>query len=198
VAGNTVFADLPGVWRLWALDQYLPLSFAHRGRRLVFDRGIVLLAVVSGLLLVIFRGITDRLIPLFAVGAFLAFTLSQLGMVLHWQRHPRQPGARRSQLINAVGAAATGTTLVIIVLAKFRAGAWISLLLICALVSGFLLFRRRAAQLAAVRAIDGPLHLPPPPVIVVPIRRLDEVSRASLELAVRLSSDVRAVQVRTE
>jgi amino acid transporter len=199
LSANTSFADLPRVWRLLALDQYVPLAFAHRGRRLVFGRGIVLLAIVSSVLLVIFRGITDNLIPLFAVGAFLAFTLSQLGMVAHWRRRPAgETGRRRSQLVNGVGAAATGTTLVILAAAKLRSGAWITLLLIPLLVSAFLLFRRRLNRIEAVTATEEPLDVrPQPPIVVVLIRRLDRIARAGLALAASMSNDVRAVHVRT-
>jgi len=110
LSANTSFADFPRVLRLLALDEYLPPGFAHRGRRLVYSRGIVALAAIAAALLIAFGGITDRLIPLFAVGAFLAFTMSQLGMVMHWRR-TGGPGARRSLFMNAAGALATSVTL---------------------------------------------------------------------------------------
>jgi amino acid transporter len=95
LSANTAFADFPRLCRAMAEDNYLPSGFATRGRRLVFSQGIWVLAVLSALLLILFRGVTDRLIPLYAVGAFLAFTLSQAGMVMHWRRTggPREPGA---------------------------------------------------------------------------------------------------------
>ncbi len=114
LSANTSFADFPRVCRVLAEDEYLPAEFAHRGSRLVYSAGIVLLSVLAGGLLVAFGGITDRLIPLFAVGAFLAFTLSQLGMVAHWRRLGG-PHARRSLALNTLGALATGVTLVIVV-----------------------------------------------------------------------------------
>ena len=86
LSANTAFADFPRLCRVIALDRYLPLAFSLRGRRLVYSEGIYVLAALAGALLVIFGGVTDRLIPLFAVGAFLAFTLSQAGMVFHWRR----------------------------------------------------------------------------------------------------------------
>ncbi len=86
LSANTSFADFPRLGRVLALDRYLPLQFAHPGRRLVYTTGIVLLSIMAGTLLLIFGGVTDRLIPLFAVGALLAFTLSQWGMVAHWRR----------------------------------------------------------------------------------------------------------------
>ena len=106
LSANTSFADFPRVCRLLALDEYLPPGFAHRGRRLVYSRGIVTLALLAAALLIAFRGITDRLIPLFAVGAFLAFTLSQTGMVRRWRRL-KPPGWKRNAILNGVGAVAT-------------------------------------------------------------------------------------------
>ena len=88
LSANTSFAGFPRLCRLLALDGFLPAGFAHRGARLVYSQGIVLLAAVAAVLLVVFEGLTDRLIPLFAVGAFLAFTMSQLAMVAHWWRQP--------------------------------------------------------------------------------------------------------------
>jgi amino acid transporter len=103
LSANTGFADFPRLCRVIAQDGFLPNAFAHRGRRLVYSHGILVLAFLSGVLLVDFRGITDSLIPLFAVGAFLAFTLSQAGMVAHW-RKVGGPGSGRSMAINAAGA----------------------------------------------------------------------------------------------
>ena len=111
LSANTSFVDFPRLCRLIAQDRFLPKAFAVVGRRLVFSVGILFLTVTSGLLLVVFRGITDRLIPLFAVGAFLAFTLSQAGMVMHWWRR-RAGGEGRSVhrhlLVNATGAVTRG------------------------------------------------------------------------------------------
>src|SRR6185503_1626195 len=127
LSANTSFVDFPRLCRLIAEDDFLPRPFAIVGRRLVFSVGIWFLASAAGLLLIAFGGITDKLIPLFAVGAFLAFTLSQAGMVFHWRRL----GGRRSRVkltINGVGAVATGAALAIILAAKFVEGAWITIL----------------------------------------------------------------------
>src|SRR5216684_5251875 len=129
LSANTSFADFPRLCRMIARDDYLPHSLATRGRRLVFSQGIWALAILAGLLLILFGGITDRLIPLFAVGAFLAFTLSQAGMVVHWQR-TGGPGTGPARLINGLGAGATGIALAVVLVAKFREGAWITVLLI--------------------------------------------------------------------
>jgi hypothetical protein len=137
-SANTSFADFPRLCRILAVDLFLPGSFAVRGRRLVFSQGILLLAVLSGVLLIAFGGITDRLIPLFAIGAFLAFTLSQAGMVQHWRR-VRDHRPVYALLINAVGATATGITLVVVAVSKFAEGAWVSVAVVPLLV---LLFTR--------------------------------------------------------
>src|SRR5580658_1741568 len=133
LSANTAFADLPRLCRIIALDGYLPRSLANRGRRLVHSQGIYALAIVTGLLLTVFGGVTDRLIPLYAVGAFLAFTLSQLGMVFHWRR-VRGPHSGRYMFINGLGAFVTGLTVLVVLVAKFVDGAWITVLLIPALL----------------------------------------------------------------
>jgi len=122
LSANTSFADFPRLCRVIALDRFLPDTFAIRGRRLIFSYGVIVLSLLSGVLLVGFGGVTDRLIPLFAIGAFLAFTLSQAGMVQHWRRLGG-PQARHSLWINALGAVATGVTLVVVVVSKFVEGA---------------------------------------------------------------------------
>lgn len=137
---------------------YLPRSFGTRGRRLVFSIGIVVLALIAGLLLTVFGGVTDRLIPLFAIGAFLAFTLSQAGMVAHWRR-VGGPHARHSMIVNGIGAAATGVTLVVILCAKFLEGAWITMLLMPLLLGTMFYIRRHYDAVA--RAVEAPLEFDP-------------------------------------
>jgi hypothetical protein len=110
----------------------LPTAFANRGRRLVYAEGIVVLTVFTAALLMGFGGITDRLIPPFAVGAFLAFTMSQAGMVAHWMRKGGK-GARQSMALNLTGASGTGLTILVVIVAKFSEGAWITLIAIPAL-----------------------------------------------------------------
>ncbi len=199
LSANTSFADFPRVLRLLALDEYLPPGFAHRGRRLVYSRGIVALAAIAAALLIAFGGITDRLIPLFAVGAFLAFTMSQLGMVMHWRR-TGGPGARRSLFMNAAGALATSVTLVVIVVSKFSEGAWLTVIVIPLLVLGFQSIRRYYDRLWGELGDPSPLDLSrlARPIVVVPLLRLDRVAQKGLRLALSLTDDVRAVQVLTE
>jgi amino acid transporter len=203
LSANTSFADFPRLWRLLSLDQYLPLGFAHLGRRLVYSLGIVVLAVFAGALLIVFGGITDALIPLFAVGALLAFTASQWGMVGHWRR-VGGPRAGHSLAINGIGAIATSATVLVVSVAKFAEGAWIAVVAIPTLYLVFIGIRRRS--IAIGREIGegesdwGPLvlHRPTPPVVIVPITKLDWVARKALSFAVTISPDVQAVLVKTD
>ena len=117
LSANTSFADFPRLCRMVARDDYLPHSLTLRGRRLVYSQGILALTILAGLLLILFRGVTDRLIPLFAVGAFTAFTLSQAGMVGHWRRTAKGAKAAQGMLVNGIGALATAITLMVIVVA---------------------------------------------------------------------------------
>ena len=209
LSANTSFAGFPRLCRVLALDEYLPAEFAHPGRRLVYSVGILALAGLTAVLLVLFGGITDRLIPLFAVGAFLAFTMSQAGMVWHWRRLRRQaqrggaqapPHAVRAMLVNATGAIATGITLVVVILSKFTEGAWITVLLIGGLLLLFLRIRSKAERIDRETDVDGPMQLeaPPPPIIVVPIKRLNRVARKALRLALAMSGEVQVVQIFAE
>lgn len=196
LSANTGFADFPRLCRVVAQDGYLPNGFAHRGRRLVFSQGIVLLAVLSGGLLVAFRGITDNLIPLFAVGAFLAFTLSQAGMVEHWRRLGG-PGARRAMLINGLGAVCTGVTLVVVLVSKFAEGAWVMLLLVPGLLGLFLAvhahYHRVGREVAGAEPLDATGL--GPPLVLLPIRGWSRITRKALRVALKLSPDVYALHI---
>lgn len=197
LSANTSFAGFPRLCRLLALDSHLPEAFAHSGRRLVYGAGIVLLATLAGALLLAFHGVTDRLIPLFAVGAFLAFTLSQSGMVVHWRRRLHEPGARVSLLVNLAGAVLTGATLLVILVSKFTEGAWLSALCVAALVTLFLRTRARYDLAVGAVATHEPLDLEEiaPPLVVVPIRHLHNVTRKALRLGCAMSPEVYAVEV---
>ena len=199
LSANTSFAGFPRVCRALALDEYLPAQFAHRGPRLVYTSGVLLLSILAAALLIVFGGITDRLIPLFAVGAFLAFTLSQLGMVAHWRR-VGGPHAAHSMILNGVGAVTTAATLVIISVSKFLEGAWIIILLIPLLVLTFRRFRRYHERMLEEVADDGLLAVnsPPAPLVVIPLQRLDRVARKALRLALTWSTEVLAVQILAE
>jgi len=196
LSANTSFADFPRLARLLANDHYLPQSFSLRGRRLVYTMGILFLAAVAGLLLIVFRGITDALIPLFAVGAFLAFTMSQAGMVVHWHRDGGKH-ATTSLMINGVGAIATGTAVIIMLIAKFADGAWITILIIPSLLLLFKIIKHYyddvGRQIRSTHGLD--LAHVGPPIAVVPIDWWNVLNESALRFALQLTSDVVAVHV---
>jgi amino acid transporter len=196
LSANTSFADFPRLCRKIAEDSFLPHAFANLGRRLVYSVGIMILALLSGLLLIAFGGITDRLIPLFAVGAFGAFTLSQAGMVMHWRRVGGR-GSRISLAVNGIGAVATGIALVVIMAAKFLEGAWITMLLIPAVFFLFVRVKRHYDFVANEIRCTAPLDASrdQPPVIVVPIQGWNKIARSALHFALQLSSEVIAVHI---
>jgi amino acid transporter len=196
LSANTAFADFPRLCRLLANDGYLPRVLASRGRRLVYSHGIVALTALAGLLLAIFGGVTDRLIPLFAIGAFLAFTLSQAGMVAHWARI-RTRHAGLSQLINGVGALATSATLVVVLVAKFVEGAWLVVLLLPALVLLFVEVSRHYRRVAAEITTTAPLDTTAltPPLVIIPMHEWNRMSQRGLRFGLGLSPDVRVVQI---
>ncbi|HYM00026.1 MAG TPA: amino acid permease [Blastocatellia bacterium] len=196
LSANTSFAGFPRLSCQIAEDGFLPKMFIAIGRRLVYSTGIIILAVLSGLLLIVFGGITDRLIPLFAVGAFGAFTLSQAGMVVHWKR----TGGRGSQVrmaVNAMGAIATGVALMVILVAKFVEGAWITFLLVPFVLFIFYKVRSHYNDVAKQINVTKPLDLlnNEPPIVVVPIAELNAISEKALRFAIRLSDDVIALHV---
>jgi amino acid transporter len=196
LSANTGFADFPRLCRLLAQDGFLPRVFASRGRRLVYSSGIYVLTGLSAFLLVIFGGITDRLIPLFAVGAFLAFTLSQAGMVGHWRRSA-SAGRTPAMLVNALGALATGVTLLVVIVAKFAEGAWVMTLLIPMLLAAFLMVARHYRSVAIEIANPRPLDVTniQPPIVIIPMSQWNRMSQKGLRFALKLSRDILVVQV---
>ena len=196
LSANTAFADFPRLCRAIALNGYLPDSFSLRGRRLVYSRGIYVLAILSGALLIFFRGVTDRLIPLYAVGAFLAFTLSQAGMVAHWKKN-KGPGSGRSMLINGIGASATGVTVIVVLVAKFVEGAWVTALLIPALLLLMMRVRRYLARVELELFSKEPLDTArcKPPVVVLPVQSWGKLTQRALQIALTISNDIHAVHV---
>jgi amino acid transporter len=198
-SANTAFADFPRVCRFIAEDGYLPISFANRGRRLVYSEGILVLAAVTGALLIGFGGITDRLIPLYAVGAFLAFTMSQAGMVAHWRRE-RSRGAGRSMIVNGIGAVATGLTVLVVIVAKFSEGAWITVIAIPSLLAFMYAVHRHYRKILREVAVSTPLSTDrePPPIMVIPVTAWSKIARSALHCAMTLSPDVKVVHVAEE
>jgi amino acid transporter len=195
-SANTAFADFPRLCRAVAQDGYLPYSFASRGRRLVYSQGIYVLSFLTAFLLILFGGVTDRLIPLFAVGAFLAFTLSQAGMVAHWGKI-RGPRSASSMAVNAVGAMATATTVIVVTVAKFAEGAWVTTLLIPAIMILMVSIRRHYNREQVEIANAPPLDLSAlkQPLVVVPILEWDKITRKGLAFALNLSADIRGLHV---
>jgi amino acid transporter len=198
LSANTGFADFPRLCHLIAQHGYLPRAFASRGRRLVYAHGIVVLAVLAAVLLVLFGGVTDRLIPLFAVGAFLAFTLSQAGMVVHWRRTGGQH-VWRGMLVNGLGASATAVTLLVVLVAKFAEGAWVTLVLVPGMLLVFVAVRRHYQAVARAVAQPAPLDVSglQAPIVVVPVRDWNRMAHKALRFALKLSTDIEVVQVRS-
>jgi amino acid transporter len=197
LSANTSFADFPRVCRAVADNRYLPWGFTLRGRRLVYAQGIYVLAALAAVLLAIFGGVTDRLIPLFAVGAFLAFTLSQAGMVVHWRK--RQGSSTLNQAVNGVGALATGITLCIIVVAKFTEGAWMTLIMIPGLLLLMLGVGRHYKHIGREIADSTPLNLDglEPPLVILPMDGWNRISEKGLRFAITVSPDVLVVHIDT-
>jgi len=198
LSANTAFADFPRLCQSIARNGYLPKSFASRGRRLVFSQGIYALTLIAGILLIIFRGITDRLIPLFAIGAFLAFTLSQAGMVAHWKKTKGRHYF--SMFLNGLGAVATAITVLVVLVAKFKEGAWITLGLIPLLFLLMKIVRRQYRQMEEEIALDQPLTVEglKKPIVIVPISGWNKITQKALQFAMEISDEVKAVHVCVE
>ena len=199
LSANTSYADFPRLTRAIAQRDYLPHVFLIRGRRLLYSHGIYALVGFTALLLIVSRGVTDWLIPLFAIGAFLAFTLSQAGMVMHWRREGGQ-GAGRRMVINGIGAVATGITLLVVLVAKFTAGAWITAILVPALMIAMTAVKSHYDSVARELAVDRPMRVENlnEPLIIIPLDRWSRLSEKALRFAMKLSDEVQAVHVDAE
>ncbi|HEV1286979.1 MAG TPA: APC family permease, partial [Bryobacteraceae bacterium] len=196
LSANTAFADFPRLARAIAQNGFLPHTLTTRGRRLVFSQGVYALAILTGVLLTIFGGVTDRLIPLYAVGAFLAFTLSQAGMVVHWWK-AGGPGSRQSMFINGLGAVATGITVVVVLIAKFTEGAWIVVVLIPAMILMMHTVKSHYDRVQRETAAKGPIVAAKlgDPIVVIPVEHWSIVSENALRFAWQISSDILIVHV---
>jgi hypothetical protein len=197
VAANTSFADFPRLSAILARDGFLPRQFTGLGDRLVFTNGIVFLTIAAGVLIVIFRGNSHLLIPLFAIGAFLAFTLSQAGMVIHWFRE-RTQNWRLKAFLNGLGAFATATTLLIITISKFREGAWITVLLIPIFVFVFLRIHQHYIDVGkqlSLRGLPPDLKPTPPMRLVVPVSGIHRGIVDAMDFAQSISKDITALYI---
>lgn len=198
-SAQTSFTDFPRVCRLLAQDDYLPRAFAERGRRLVFSVGIIILTTISGLILIAFGGVTQKLIPLFAVGAFTAFLFSQLGMVVHWLRRTG-PGVRIKLAFNALGAVTTSIALIVIISAKFIEGAWMTIAIVPALVLLLQRINRHYKKITdeVAEPLDFQIPVLQSPAVVIPIHSWDRVAEKAMRFALLLSDDITAVNITTE
>lgn len=197
VAANTSFVGFPRITMILANDGFLPRQLTNLGDRLVFSNGILVLSAAAGLLIVIFGGDSHVLVPLFAVGAFLAFTISQSGMVVHWWRNQTR-GWQIKMLANGLGALATGVTLIVVAVNKFFQGAWLTILVIPIIVFGFLAIGRHYRQVASQLSLHGlpPSLKPSAPVrVVIPISGVHRGIINAVTFAESISKDIIAVYV---
>ncbi|MBL7685346.1 MAG: APC family permease [Deltaproteobacteria bacterium] len=195
LAANTAFADFPRLASLLARDGYLPRQLSSLGDRLAFSNGIILLGFISCILIALFQGKTHHLIPLYAVGVFISFTLSQSGMVMHWVRLKGKLWWGRA-IVNGIGAFATLIALIVIAATKFTHGAWMVIVFIPLLVMGFMAIRRHydliVGQLSP-KAVD--LILPRNHVVLIPISAFHKGTLKAISYARSISQDIRAIYV---
>jgi amino acid transporter len=195
LAANTAYADFPRLASIVARDRYLPRQFMNQGDRLAFSNGILVLSLFAAILIVAFRGDTQSLLPLYMIGVFVSFTLSQAGMVIHW-RKLKEPGWKTSAMINGFGALVTGIVLIIVAVTKTLEGAWIVLLLIPTIVAFFKATHRHYDHVASELTLRGyepqkRLHN----TVLIPIGGLQRAVVEALRYAETLSDDVRAIYV---
>jgi amino acid transporter len=199
LSANTGFADFPRLCHAIAVDRYLPFSFTLRGRRLVYSSGVYVLTGLAGGLLILFKGVTDKLIPLYAIGAFTAFTLSQAGMVEHW-RKDRSKGRHVRMSLNLIGAIATGITTLIVLVAKFMDGAWITVLLVGAIIAVMLAVHHHYNYVYKATRDCDPLTLTENdrPAVIVPVGGWSTITANAIQFAMAISDEVYALHVMTE
>ncbi len=201
LSANTAFADFPRLTRAIAIHDYLPHVFILRGRRLLFSHGIYALTGFTGIILITFDGVTDKLIPLYAIGAFLAFTLSQAGMVQHWRKQEGEHKGRGWHMfVNGIGAVATGITTVIVLASKFMSGAWVTALLVPTLILIMYSVKRHYTRVNAEMVDRSPLNLVnlQEPLVVIPMARWDRITEKALRFGLLLSKEIKVVHVHSE
>ena len=199
LAANTGFTGFPRLAAVLANDRFMPRHFADRGERLAFSFGIIVLAALASIVLVAFSGSVTALIPLYTIGVFLAFTLSQTGLVRRWLRlRPR--GWKVTIVINGVGAVVTGVVLAITTITKFEHGAWMVLIvmpLLVLLLHGISTHYTAAQDSLVVEDLREDLPKLPQPMVIVPVARLDRTAVRALTFASSISDHVRAVHIAT-
>ncbi len=198
LAANTAFADFPRLAGILANDRYMPRQLAARGDRLAFSNGIVSLALVALLLVWMFRGDTNALVPLYAIGVFVCFTLSQAGMVVHW-RTTREPGWRWKALLNGIGAVATGVVSIIQLVTKFTSGGWVIAVIIPVIILLLRKIHRHYEEFAAEIKFTGqsPIH-PLHHTVIVPVNSITKATSGALVYATTISDEVVAVYVEVD
>jgi amino acid transporter len=197
LSANTAFADFPRVTRAVAMNDYLPHVFTLRGRRLLFSAGIYALTALTAIILIIFSSNIDSIIALYAIGAFMAFTLSQAGMVVHWRKQGAEHKGRYWHMfVNGTGAIATGITTMIVLAAKFTSGAWFVALLIPTLILLMVAVKQHYVRVKDVVAM-GPLNLSnlQEPLVVIPMARWDRMTEKAMRFGVLLSKEVKVINV---
>lgn len=190
LAANTAYAGFPRLTSIIAADGYLPRQFTNLGDRLVFSNGVIFLAVAASILIVIFGGITTALIPLYAIGVFTSFTLSQSGMVIHHLRL-REPGWRTGVVINGIGAVSTLVVTLIVGITKFAIGAWVPIIVVPLIILVFKAIARHYRSVGEALAIT-PADVPPPPAVhtfVVLVGRVHKGVVEAINYAVSLRPD---------
>jgi amino acid transporter len=198
LAANTSFNGFPRLAAVMAHDHYFPHLFGYVGLRLAYTTGIVTLSVLAIVLIVVFNGSTHALIPLFAVGVFLCFTLSQAGMVRHWLRG-REPGWHVKMAVNGIGAVTTAVVTVIVIATKFAEGAWIVVLLVPALVLAFrMIHRTYSREIGELGSYPPAKSEPIGHEMVVPVARMDRSVAETVRYALSVGSKVTAVHVSTD
>jgi amino acid transporter len=200
LSANTAFADFPRLAKAIAMHDFLPHVFILRGRRLLFSHGIYALTGFTAVILILFGGVTDRLIPLYAIGAFLAFTLSQAGMVMHWKKMAKHKGRGWHMFVNGFGAVATGLTTIVVLIAKFAAGAWVTALLVPTLIGIMWAVKRHYSRVKREMADMTPLNLAnlQEPIVVIPVARWDRITEKAMRFGLLLSKEIKVVHVHSD
>ena len=205
LSANTAFADFPRLTRAIAIHDYLPHVFILRGRRLLFSHGIYALTGFTAVILILFDGVTDRLIPLYAIGAFLAFTLSQAGMVIHWKKQDGEVGHEHKgrawhMFVNGIGALATGLTTIVVLASKFLDGAWVTALLVPTLILIMYSVKRHYTRVHSEMVDRTPINLEnlTQPIVVIPMAQWDRITEKALRFALLLSKEIKVAHVYSE
>ena len=201
LSANTAFADFPRLTRAIAMKDYLPHVFILRGRRLLFSHGVYALTGFTAIILIVFKGVTDKLIPLYAIGAFLAFTLSQAGMVQHWRKQEGDHKGRTWHMfVNGIGALATGLTTIVVLASKFLSGAWVTALLVPLLILIMHLVKKHYTRVASEMKDMTPLNLKnlESPLVVIPMAGWNRISEKAMRFGLLLSEEIKVVHVHSE